>query len=332
MNSDPYDSAVWRSFGMLDHEETERFADAMGQDPGLRRACQEMDRLAAAIAATSCAPVTPQAAEIERLKRSAGLPHAGRKAPLGLAVCGWLLALGLAAWTIRDALVSTAEAPRIAEPSPPPARPADEARDIPDQSVETRRLTMEIAELQENLEAFQQRERELYQIVPGRALQVVMTMLPPGQVSADRPSLVTPALLGDALAAMNRHAPAVAEEPVGESHLQETTVAHEAAPLPPMAVPIYDPVRDTGTLVVSDLLPAEADHAYHLWVTTGHSARPVFIGSLPESSATGTDSFDFSLGSSMILPTGFLLTYGPVGTPAAPAAENTVLAGPPPAK
>jgi hypothetical protein len=332
MNSDPYDSAAWRSFGMLDDDENERFADAMGQDPGLRRACQEMDRLAAAIAATSCAPVVPQAADIEQLKRSAGLPHAGRKAPLWLAACGWILALGLAAWTIRGALVSPAEPPRIAEPSPPPSRPAAPPRDTTEPSVEIRRLSMEIGELRENLEAFQQRERELYQIVPGRALQVVMTMLPPGQTSADRPSLVTPAMLGDALAAMNRHAPAVTEEPIGETQLLETAIDHEAPPLSPMAVPIYDPVRDTGTLVVSDLLPAEPEHAYHLWVTTGHSTQPVFIGSLPESSATGTDTFDFSLGSSMILPTGFLLTYGPAGKPAAPAAENTVLAGPPPAR
>ena len=310
---------------MLGGDESAEFSEAMRDDPGLRRACQEMDRLAAAIAATSCAPVTPQAADVERLKRSLGLPHAGRKAPLWLAVSGWIAALGISAWVVREELVSPKEVATAAEPSPPPVQTAVETRDS---SVEIGRLSSEIGALRENLEAFQQREREFYQILPGRALQVVMTMLPPGDTSTGRPSLITPAMLGDALAAMNRQSAAVEEEIPAE----QTTAIHQAQPMPPMAVPIYDPVRDSGTLVVSDLLPAEQGHAYHLWVSTSHSTQPVFIGSLPESSATGADAFDFSLGSSMILPTGFLLTYGPVGTPTAPGAENTVLVGPPPAK
>ncbi|RPJ32941.1 MAG: hypothetical protein EHM17_11960, partial [Verrucomicrobiaceae bacterium] len=97
---------------------------------------------------------------------------------------------------------------------------------------------------------------------------------------------------------------------------------------PPTAVPIYDAARDAGTLVVSNLPPAGEGQVYNLWVITTIGARPVYIGSLPESSAAGADSFDFSLGSSMVLPAGFLLTLDPANSPAHPTEANTVLQGP----
>ena len=63
-----------------------------------------------------------------------------------------------------------------------------------------------------------------------------------------------------------------------------------------------------GTLVVSNLPPTDNGEVYNLWVTTEAGARPIYVGTLPADSASGADSFDFSLGSTMVLPSGFVLT------------------------
>lgn len=347
MNFDPYDSVAWRSFGMLDAEERALFEEAMLHDPDLRRACHEMDRLAAAIAATAVAPVQPEAGETDRLRRSLGLPHAGRKAPLWLTLTGWAAALVLAALMARSTwFVQRSSPPAAAPPNTTPATAPSMAQETA-QPQEIRRLLQEIDDLRKTLEEFHQRDRSMFQVLPGRALQTVMIMIPPGSDPADAgalATLATPAMLGDALAAINNRAAELAhQEPMmaatedtsfhGVENAGETEIdilTEEPQPAgPPVAIPIYDAARDAGTLVVSNLPPAAAGKAYHLWVTTGAGARPVFLGMLPEPSATGAEAFDFSLGSSMILPVGFLLTMDPPGSPAAPSEANTVLLGPP---
>jgi anti-sigma-K factor RskA len=328
MNFDPYDSVAWRSFGMLDDDEKALFEDAMRQDPGLRRACLEMDRLVAAIAATTADPVMPQPEQLEHLQRRLGLLRGGRKCPLWLTASGWASAAVLAAflgWNLASAPKETpvTAAPRVQ--SAAPVAPANGAS-----ATETKRLSDEIDLLRKNLEEFHQRDRSMFQVLPGRALPLVMTMVPPGQVASSRPALT--AMLGDALAVTNRHA--VLPEPSAETDVatDDTDPPEAEVPLvtgPPMAVPIYDAARDAGTLVVSNLPPAGEGNVYNLWVVTDVGAKPVYLGSLPESSALGADSFDFNLGSTMVLPAGFLLTLDPLNAPATPAKENTVLQGPP---
>ncbi len=341
MNSDPYDSAAWRTFGMLDADESELFEDAMRQDPGLRRACLEMDRLAAAIVATTAEPLVPQAGELERLQRRLGLRHAPRKAPLWVAAAGWCAAAALAAFVVWERLApQDAGPPMVREIEPVSVEPViSTAEEEAGSKQETMRLTGEIEVLRRNLEDFHQRDRVMFQVLPGRALPLVMTMLPPGETMASsglRTSLA--AMLGDALAAANRHLvpseiPAALEsvDPPDAEHVEYgETVAEVALPQgPPMAVPIYDAARDAGTLVVSNLQPAGIGMVYNLWVVPDAGARPVYLGSLPESSAAGADSFDFSLGSTMVMPAGFLLTLDPSNEPADPSETNTVLSGPP---
>jgi len=313
---------------MLDADESSMFEDAKLREPGLNRACLEMDRLAAAIAATTAEPVMPQPEQLEQLQRRLGLLRGGRKCALGIAASGWTAAVALAggwAWSYATGPVkpTTVTAPVIQMPVTPAVSGNGAS------SQEIKRLNDEINILRRSLEEFHERDRVMFQMLPGRALPLVMIMVPPGEKAGSRPALT--AMLGDALAAANRYSvvvePAADAESVSEStHVEEEV---ELISEPPIAVPIYDAARDAGTLVVSNLPPAGEGNAYHLWVVTEAGAKPVYLGSLPESSALGADSFDFSLGSSMVLPTGFLLTHDPQNAPASPAEENTVLQGAP---
>ena len=328
MNFDPYDSVAWKSFGMLDADEASLFEDAMLREPGLRRACLEMDRLAAAIAATSAEPVMPQPDQLEHLQRRLGLVRGGRKCPLWVAATGWAAAVMLAcawAWLHFNAPEKpSAAAPQILQAPSAPATSENGAS-----GLEIKRLNDEIELLRRSLEEFHERDRVMFQVLPGRALPLVMIMLPPDEKAIALAPLT--AVLGDAMAATNRH-PVVVESSGDKEVVSSATDVEEDADVvlgPPMAVPIYDAARDAGTLVVNNLPPAGEGNIYNLWVITDIGGKPVYLGSLPESSALGADSFDFSLGSSMVLPAGFLLTLDPQSAPASPTEENTVLQGPP---
>jgi hypothetical protein len=185
--------------------------------------------------------------------------------------------------------------------------------------------------LRENLQKFQNRDRVLFEVVPGMALPIVMTMNPPGMAAEDpaifakndeRSPLTT--LLGDALTTLTGASAATLENPVALPAPGSLTL-----PEHPTAIPIYDAARDAGTLVVSNLPAAAPGEVYNLWVTTQTGGRPIYVGTLPESSAAGADSFDFSLGSTMVLPSGFVLTRDPEDAPATPTEANTILQGPP---
>ena len=117
MNSDPYDSAAWKTFGMLDADESAAFDDAMRSDPALRKYALEMDRLSAAIAACTTAPVEPEAGLLERVQDR--LRHRpSRTAGIWLAVTGWAAAIALA-------LVLVLGRDRLESATKPAAEPPD---------------------------------------------------------------------------------------------------------------------------------------------------------------------------------------------------------------
>lgn len=373
MNSDPHDSAAWRTFGMLDADESAIFDSAMRADPALRDAYLEMDRLSAAIAAATATPIEPKPGQLERLQNRLGL-HGSKRAYLWLGISGWAAAAVLALLLVLESTGTqhhpagdtASDATNKAAAPSSPTTPVDNiaphnknAAETPGQTtdphdpalvaapsdpdkpmdntqlakIENQRLITEIQVLRETLEKIQHRDRVLFKAMPGMALPIVMTMRPPGLNSEDsasiakndEPAAIT-AMLGDALNAMNSLAtgePSPGTAVIRASNPTSPTLTH------PSAVPIYDAARDSGTLVVSNLPPAETGLVYNLWVSGDPEGQPTFVGSLPQRSAAGGDSFDFSLGSTSILPTGFLLTKDPQGTPASPSISNTVLEGPP---
>ena len=358
MNSDPFDSAAWRTFNMLSPNEAKSFDDAMRRDPALRSACLEMDRLSAAIAAATATPITPQPGQFEQVQSRLGFGPP--KSPqFWLAVSGWATATVLAValvliltgvigqWglarmadgdqphpkdnpaTIKT--TGTSQPNRIAaansgksrsgkNPAPSGLRPAAKESDNKSTAkVESKHLNQEIELPRDNLDKAQNRDRALFDVVPGMALPIVMTMNPPS-MAADDPTLFAKSdersplttLLGDALTSLTGASTATADPP---DH--------------PTAIPIYDAARDQGALAVSNLPPAPDGECYNLWVTTQNGSRPIYVGTLPPSSASGADTFDFTLGSTGVLPSGFLLTRDPEDAPASPTPANTVLQGPP---
>ncbi len=213
--------------------------------------------------------------------------------------------------------------------------------------VEAKRLIQEIEVLRGKLENFQKRDRQRFEPVPGMAWPVVMRMNPPGDPVNNEGELAlakndTPiiAMLGDAMTATNvspmpnmsvtnlrldmTHGNSASP---ANSTAQEKLAAPPAVPVP-SAVPIYDAARDAGTLVVSNLPQTAADESYNLWVRTDAGGNPIYVGRLPKSTNQSAESFDFSLGSTGIMPSGFLLTRDLAGAALAPAASNTVLQGP----
>lgn len=317
MNSDPYDSAAWRTFGMLNADESSTFNEAMREDPALRKVSLEMDRLAAAIAASAAIPAAPAAGLLEEIQSRVKLNPAGRRRHW-LAISGWAAALVMALILIfvpsEKTKQTTVSPPPLASDSTNTPASGDTQSSL---KAVTERLTQEITELRENLEKYQHRDRALFTASPGMALPIVMTMTPPGMTAAD---FQITTLLGDAL----RAATVIPEEYPEE----EADQIPEAQTIPPSAMPIYDSARDFGTLVINNLPDTPEGEIYNLWVTTHTGGEPVYVGSLPPSSAAGADSFDFRLGSTMVLPSGFMLTKDPVDQPTAPTAANIVLQGP----
>lgn len=360
MNSDPYESAAWRTFGLMDSDEATAFDEASRNDPALKNACLEMDHLTAAIAVNLTKPVTPRAGQLERLHLRLGLspiPHRN-----WLAISGWATAACLAGLlavnrgalpfsavtenttspstmhpAIPDGQIANANTPEsVGNPTIHDNVPAHETPPSTDGTsdgkayvkVETKRLIQEIEILRDKLENFQKQDRKRFEPTPGLAWPVVMRMTPPGSSgdiengfvsTTEEPPIV--AVLGDALTQFAQP-PSMANLSVARTN-QLASVKSDAS-----AMPIYDAARDAGTLVVSNLPAKTAEEQFNLWVVTKTGENPVYVGRLPESANLGTESFDFSLGSTAIVPSGFLLTKDSAGDPVTPSKTNTILLGP----
>lgn len=96
----------------------------------------------------------------------------------------------------------------------------------------------------------------------------------------------------------------------------------------PSAIPVYDPARDQGQLLLSNLENPTPGQAYYLWVQVENSDSPQLVGALPENINTSSDAFEFKLGTTGVIPQSFRITQGKANQPLLPSAANTVLQGP----
>jgi hypothetical protein len=366
MNSDPHDSTAWRSFGMLDTNETDDFDEAMRHDSQLNAAARDMDRLSAAVALATSHPVIPRDGHLLHIQRRLGL-HQPRRAPLWFGVSGWAAAAALALFLVwngegyralahkfgpivnsegftaspdhSDRSTDASEVGTNDNPSNTDTVPAKQPSPETNSSglvirSETEQLTRKIAALQGQLQSYETRERALSQVLPGIALPVIMKMTPPGAESTIDSSLAMndspiSQLLGETLriaASEQESVDSPDAATVDSSFLN--TAAEDPAVAQPGAIPIYDAARDAGTLVVTNLPPAPEGLEYNLWVQTTSDGPPIRIGILPDVGTSPAESFDFSLGRNQVMPSGFILTRDPAERPAAPHAGNTVLQSP----
>lgn len=370
MNSDPHDSTAWRSFGMLDADESAAFDEATRNDSQLKTSAQEMDRLQAALSLVASRPVMPREGHLERIHARLG-KQPKRSISIWLGVSGWAAAAALAllmAWNsniIRfvspePASVSIATTQSLSpalgphpadEPSRSPTNDTQETTPgtahTPDAHVssqlirrETDRLARDIASLQEQLRFYQLRDQKWFQAVPGMATPVIMVMSPPGLPESDAASIAlmdtspVSQLLVDSLRIASTEkqptteASAVSLLASNDPVLQNTDATPLAVPEKPSAIPIYDAARDTGTIVISHLPPVSQGMEYNLWVQSSPDQKPVRLGILPNAGTSSSESFDFSLGTNTVLPSGFVLTQDPENEPSDPSETNTVLESP----
>lgn len=344
---------------MLDADQASAFDEASREDPELKRVVREMDELTAAVAVVSTVPVVPRLGEIDRLRARLGISRNRRSQ--WLAWSGWAAAALLALLLVIQSQsgvpesLSAGRVPRIStEPDPdalnvpdrlekpaelkvlaPSEAPLAAGNESAPVRVETKRLIQEIEVLRGQLATFQKRDRERFSPVPGMAWPIVMTMRPPGTpVEGDPVASSLNTVLGDALAGREPlfggkppSQDAGSENP-DELPVDDLALTNDSTAPVPTAIPIYDSARDAGTLVVGNLPPLAEGEAYNLWVRTSEAAGPVHVGRLPATFAAGADALDFSLGSTGIVPSGFILTRDADGAAAVPGNGNTILQGP----
>lgn len=348
---------------MLDADEAGAFDEAVRRDPELRNAVDEIHELTTAVAVVSSVPVKPRAGELDRLRARLGFPV--RRRSQWFAWSGWAAAAVLAGLlmipkpskesgaSLADEThsVSKDKLPIVVAPQPAKAESVEAHANVGTTAdsnssallenvvpgrIETKRLIQEIEVLRGQLARIQKRDRERFSPVPGVAWPIVMTMRPPGlPAEGDLAANALNTVLGDALAGRETLAGGRLTTPVGDPNETPETEASVQAPVEPLApaptptaIPIYDSARDSGTLVVGNLPQLEANESYNLWVRTSDAANPIYVGRLPQTVAAGADALDFSLGSTGIVPSGFVLTRDADNAPVAPGNENTILQGP----
>jgi hypothetical protein len=180
--------------------------------------------------------------------------------------------------------------------------PGSTSVEQPPEPAEKRRLIQEIETLRAELNRTQQRNREMLSPAPGRSWPLIVEMKSPSASREDSDPPLS-SQIADALAGKSAPEPKPAAE--------QKQPGEFTAQLQTTAIPVYDPARDTGTLAVRNLPAVAAGSQYNLWVSTADSSEPVFVGTLPDN-LHSTDSLDFSLGSTGIIPTSYYLTMNSV--------------------
>jgi hypothetical protein len=182
-------------------------------------------------------------------------------------------------------------------------------------------MSQEIDALRLQLKHLGERETARMTITPGISWPVIMKMTRPGthsEISAV--DLMLASLMGHA-----------EDEEVNTGPVQDLLdapppVINEAQE--PAAIPVYDPARDKGQLILINLPAPDATEAYHLWMKNDETAEPVLVGTLPEEVDPVSTTMDFRLGSTGVVPDAFWITRDARQAPKSPSAENIVLQGP----
>jgi hypothetical protein len=200
-----------------------------------------------------------------------------------------------------------------------PSTPHDKSRSMREQQ---RSLIQKIEHLRNQVALLASRDTERLIAQDGVTWPIIMKLTAPGSDPAT--AIVQNPILG---AMLNQDLRETAG--IQDKNLKEASQTSEARPdlTIPSAVPIYDSARDIGQLLVNNLSAPVEGQAYFLWVQSDNAQQPILVGTLPD--AIGySETFDFKLGSTGIIPDQFLITQDAVLYPQVPSSSNTVLHGP----
>ena len=184
-----------------------------------------------------------------------------------------------------------------------------------------RSLIQEIETLRAKVSVLAERDTERLVAYDGISWPIIMKLThpdaDPAMVTIDEP------LLGALLSQGNSP---LAAAPRGDSFPQIASplVAENTAINQSIAVPVYDSARDVGKLIVSNLPSPLDGQAYYLWVKNDQTEEPVLVGTLPGEIGQ-SETFDFQLGSTGLIPDRFLITQDPVENPSIPETRNIIL-------
>ena len=346
MNSDEHSSsksfsAVDAAFGMEDPSICPTAAEREQQ--------RWIDAISAVIAVDGSNPIAPSAAMHDAIRWRIDAPVRSLRRMRLLAWTGWAAAAMLCAGLFlvdsrRDVLIVHDPAPSLPKPvitekaqAPLPIEEKSHAvqeeiaqaneRVRAEQALQEsmraqqRSLIQEIETLREKVTVLAKRDAERLVANDGVSWPIIMKLThpdaDPATVTIDEPllgALLSPSNIPLASAMRDDVAPPLAILPDAENPAINL----------PSAVPVYDPARDVGKLIVSNLLSPADGQAYYLWVKNDQTQEPVLVGTLP-SDIGQSETFDFQLGSTGLIPDRFLITQDPLENPSIPAASNIIL-------
>lgn len=246
---------------------------------------------------------------------------------------GWAVAIGLSAacvWQMTHHHSGntdrTAASPAIdtsKKAAVPKAHPETQAGEDSTTLLATQsRMSQEISALREQLKLLTNRDTDRLLVTQGVSCPVIMKLSQPGIIArVSEIDSVFGVLLDHGQEGDD------SRDPILEVSGDETAPTTEDG-ANPVAVPIYDPARDRGQLILGNMPALDKQEAYHLWARSHQSSQPVLVGTLPTDLDSVSATIDFRLGSNGIVPENFWITRDARETPKAPSEENIVLQGP----
>jgi hypothetical protein len=194
--------------------------------------------------------------------------------------------------------------------------------------VEQRSLIQEIETLRLTISDLEKRDNERLTPMVGVTWPLIIKMTRPGEEG------VVIASNNDILHSMLNEPDALVNGRQNDSSIANQS---EQSLVPPVAgtesnaataIPIYDPARDKGQLIVNNLPVVSENQNYYLWVKTNQGKSPFLVGTLPNNINTTSETFDFRLGTTGIIPDSFQITLDGPQNPSLPQSSNIILQGP----
>jgi hypothetical protein len=194
--------------------------------------------------------------------------------------------------------------------------------------LEQRSLIQEIETLRLTISHLEKRDSERLTPTAGVAWPLIVKMTRPGEEDAVIASNndILHSMLTEPIAA-GTELPADNAKGIGPQTSEKPPTATTATPTA-SAIPIYDPARDKGQLIVNNLPVADENQTYYLWVKTAQSNNPLLVGALPNNINSTSETFDFRLGTTGVIPDSFQITMDGPQNPSTPQSTNIILQGP----